>query len=223
MHRLFLLISVAATLLALSGCLYDNPPSGPSCNIDTWLVGQWDATDKSGRTYHTVVSPDGSSHYRITLSGGGRSSSDYDAWISRVDGFSVLVVKALAGNAAGKYALFHHELLAAGTPPPGGIGATRIRLTELQLDPSAATLDPYHLRRDIRDALKAGTLLPPYDVVADRKQQIVPPVGSGSAGNDGRLANPSSVENKRTGPDIAVPGSVVWTRSGGVTLNGQTF
>jgi hypothetical protein len=180
--------------LLLCGCPYDSAPSGPSQSLDTWLVGQWSAQDKSGRDYQAVVAPSSSDHYAITLTGKGKSSETYDAWISKVDGFSILVVKFTEGSSAGKYALFHHELIAPGTPPPGGIGATRIRLSELQLDPSAETLDPYHLRRDIRDALKAGTLLAPYDVVSDRKH--------GGA---------------------AVPGSVIWTKTGGVTMNGETF
>lgn len=181
--------------LLLSGCLYDNPPSNPSQNIDTWLVGQWDAKDKSGRDYHAVVAPTSApSHYRITMTPNGTAEGVYDAWISRVDGFTILVVKILSGTSAGKHALFHYELLSPGTPPPGGIGATRIRLSELQLDPSAETHDSYHLRRDIRDALKAGTLLAPYDVVSDRKH-----------GGD------------------STPGSVIWTKSGGVTLKGEPF
>jgi len=183
-----------AAVLLLTGCLYDNPPSGPSQNIDTWLVGQWNAKDKSGREYHAVVAPASPSHYRITLTRGEKNTRDYDAWISRVDGFTILVAKVLSGESTGKHALFHYELLAPGTPPPGGIGATRIRLNELQLDPSAESLDSYHLRRDIRDALKAGTLLAPYDVVSDRKQ------GGGE-----------------------IPGSVIWTKSGNVTLKGETF
>lgn len=194
MRQLSRLLSLLGISLLLPGCLYDNPPSGPSQSIDTWLIGQWEASDKAGHTYRAVVAPSSSSHYRITTSGQGKAPVEFDAWISKVDGFSILVVKSLGDASTGKYSLFHHELLSPGTPPPGGIGATRIRLTELQLDPSASSLDSYHLRRDIRDGLKAGTLLPPYDVVADRK------IGGGS-----------------------LPGSVIWTRTGGVTLQGETF
>jgi len=196
MNRLRILASplLLATLLLLSGCLYDNPPSGPSQNIDTWLVGQWDAKDKLGHQYHAVVAPSLPSHYRITLTRAGKSTTDYDAWISKVDGFTILVAKVLSGESTGKYALFHYELLVPGTPHPGGVGATRIRLSELQLDPSAETLDSYHLRRDIRDALKAGTLLAPYDIVTDRNQ----------GGTE-------------------IPGSVIWSKSGSVSLNGEAF
>ena len=213
------------SILTLTGCLYDNPPSGPSRNIDTWLVGQWDAKDKSGRGYHAVVAPSSASHYRITLTRGGSTTGEYDGWISSVDGFSILVMKVLSGASAGRHALFHYELLAPGTPPPGGIGATRIRLSELQLDPSAETLDPYHLRRDIRDALRAGTLLAPYDVLSARKADAA--AASSNAPDEADLAKPQTAARSRldsSGTDaVSVPGSVVWTKSGGVTLNGETF
>jgi hypothetical protein len=183
-----------ATLL-LSGCLYDNPPSGPSRSIDTALVGQWETIDRSGQVNRVTVTPSSSDHYRIVWSGNkGTRTLGFDAWLGRVDDFSILVLKSLDGQNEGKYLLLHHELLSPGFARPGEVGATRIRVSELQLDPSAATLDPYHLRRDIRDALKAGTLLAPYDVVTDRK----------SGG-------------------VKTPGSVIWTKTGGVTLKGETF
>lgn len=183
------------TVLLLPGCLYDNPPSGPSRSIDTVLVGQWETRDKSGQINRVTVTPSSSDHYRIVWSGNkGTPGTGFDAWIGRVDDFSILVLKSLDGKDAGKHLLLHHELLAPGFAPPGGVGATRIRTSELQLDPSAATLDSYHLRRDIRDALKAGTLIAPYEVVTDRK----------SGG-------------------VKTPGSVIWTKTGGVTLTGETF
>jgi hypothetical protein len=194
MIRFPLLVPLLLAVLLLTGCPYDNAPSGPSRNIDTWLVGQWETRDKAGHSLAAVVAPSVPDHYSVTLNRSGKAPESYDAWISRVDGFTILVLKFLDGPSAGKYALFHHELLTPGTPRPGGIGATRIRLSELQLDPSAETLDSYHLRRDIRDALKAGTLLAPYDIVSDRKQ--------GGA---------------------VTPGSVIWTKTGSVTLRGETF
>lgn len=216
--RIFSSALLPGIALLLCGCLYDNPPSGPSQNIDTWLVGQWDTKDKSGRDYHAVVAPSSPSHYRITVTRGGVTSGEYDAWISRVDGFGILVAKLLSGQSAGKHALFHYELLAPGTPPPGGIGATRIRLSELQLDPSAAALDSFHLRRDIRDALKAGTLLAPYDVETERKQEAM---DSSSVAVTADLAKPEV--KARTATVTEIPGSVIWSKSGGVSLSGETF
>jgi hypothetical protein len=130
----------------------------------------------------------------VTFSRPGSSTQEFDGWISRVDGFSILVLKSLDGIGAGKYLLCHYELLAPGTPPPGGIGAERIRLSELQLDESTRSLDSFRLRAAIRSALKEGTLLAPFDTVAERK---------------GKLE--------------AIPGSLIWTKTGSVTLNGETF
>lgn len=201
MTRILKILPLLGILLPLAGCLYDNPPTGPSRSIDTWLVGQWQTKAKTGHSYSAVVVPTtASDHYRVTFSRPGSSAQEFDAWISRVDGFSILVLKSLDGigargvGGAGKYLLCHYELLAPGTPPPGGVGAERIRLSELQLDESTRTLDSFKLRAAIRTALKEGTLLAPFDTVAERK---------------GKLA--------------AIPGSLIWTKTGSVTLTGETF
>ena len=195
MKRILRTLPLLAILLLLGGCLYDNPPSTPSRSIDTWLVGQWQTKGRAGHSYSAVVSPTtASDHYRVTFSRPGSSTQEFDGWISRVDGFSILVLKSLDGIGAGKYLLCHYELLAPGTPPPGGIGAERIRLSELQLDESTRSLDSFRLRAAIRSALKEGTLLAPFDTVAERK---------------GKLE--------------AIPGSLIWTKTGSVTLNGETF
>ena len=195
MLRNLLLPFLLGCILLLSGCLYDYPPSGPSQSIDTWLVGQWAAKDKAGHEFTAVMAPASSSHYRLTLDRKGVSSQEFDGWISRVDGFSILTLKSLSGGSdAGKYSLYHYELLSPGAPPLGGIGATRIRISELQLDESCRGLDSYRLRAAIRQALKDGTLLAPYDVVAAHKEK-----------------------------NVEIPGSIVWSKTGGVTLSGETF
>lgn len=226
---------LGATLL--SGCLYENPPSGPSRNIDTWLVGQWEAKDKADHSLKATVSPlistptpfakqiDGivasSTRYHISLSGIRGGGQEFEAWISRVDNFAILVMKSLnQGNSCGKYALYHYELLAPGTPPPGGIGATRIRLSELQLDESCRSLDSYRLRAAIRQALKEGTLLSAYDVASIRKeeakQNAAAPIGAD-------LSKPEVRSSNRQSSSLEVAGSVIWTKIGGVTLHGETF
>jgi len=198
MKRILRNLPLLGILLLLTGCLYDNPPSGPSRSIDTWLVGQWQTKSKAGHSYSVVVAPTSASdHYRVTFSRPGSSTQEFDGWISRVDGFSILVLKSLDGSGvrgAEKYLLCHYELLAPSAHTPGGIGAERIRLSELQLDESTRMLDSYKLRSAIRSGLKAGTLLAPFDTVAERK---------------GKLE--------------AIPGSIIWTKNGNVTLNGETF
>lgn len=231
---------VLLAVLLLSGCLYDNPPSGPSRNIDTWLVGQWQTKDKAGHSLKATVSPaiaptiplgeaiDGmvasSTRYRISLSGIRGGDQQFEAWISRVENFAILVMKSLnEGNSYGKYALYHYELLAPGTPPPGGIGATRIRLSELQLDASCRSLDSYKLRAAIRQALKDGTLLTAYDVAAVRKAEAkeAPVMPSGIDLSKPEVNTPK--ENVIPSGTTEIPGSVIWTKTGGVTLHGETF
>ena len=222
--RRLLSLPLLGVLLALSGCLYDNPPSGPSCSLDTWLLGRWEATDKAGHHFTAVMTPATSDRYHLSLIRPGKSPLEFDAWISRVDGFSILVLKSLdEGPTFGKHALYHYELLAPGTPPPGGIGARRMRLSELQLDESARQLGSYRLRAAIRAALKDGSLIVPYDIVAARKEEAKEAAAT-PLGTD--LAKPEvkSPGNAHLLPELLkVPGSVIWTRTSGVTLNGETF
>jgi hypothetical protein len=226
-HRLVPLLGI---LLLLSGCLYDNPPSGPTKSIDTWLVGQWQTQDKSGHEYQAVVSRPTSDHYHLSILTKSGMPFEFDGWLSRVDGFSILVVKSMnQGPSLGKFSLYHYELLAPSPAPPGGIGSTRIRLSELQLDDSCRTLDPYHLRAAIRSALKAGTVLPPYDVVADVKQQkkLQEAYTADSAFLSGFVTK-GEMKTNAVAPTPAaasesIPGSVIWYKNGGVTLKGETF
>jgi len=185
--------------LTLSGCLYDYAPSGPVRSIDTWLLGQWATQDKAGHQFTATVTPEqgehSSDHYSIEFQRKGEDAHSFQGWISRVDNFSILVLRSLdAGASYGKFVLYHYEILSRSTPLPGEIGNRRIRLSELQLDNSTRTLDSYKLRVAIRRALKEGTLLVPHDVVADLKKN-----------------------------DKEIPGSVIWTKIGSVTINGETF
>jgi hypothetical protein len=225
----FLRLSLLGTLLLLTGCLYDNPPSGPLKSIDTWLIGQWQTEDKSGHEYNAIISRTSSDHYHLSIPTKG-STLEFDAWLSRVDDFSILVVKSLnQGPSLGKYSLYHYELLAPSSAPPGGIGSTRIRLSELQLDDSCRSLDSFHLRAAIRKALKNGTVLPPYDVVADAKQEkkLRDAYAADAAYlsdfvSKGKLQS-NSVSPLPASEADAMPGSVIWYKAGGVTLKGETF
>ena len=115
MIKKFCFFPLLGCALLLSGCLYDNPPSGPSQSIDTWLIGQWTATDKAGHKFTAVMAPASSSHYRLSLSKKGSAPQEFDGWIGRVDGFSILTLKSLnEGPSFGKYVLYHYELLSPG-------------------------------------------------------------------------------------------------------------
>ena len=193
--RLSLFPLLLAALISLSGCLYNYAPSGPVRDIDTWLLGQWGTQDKSGHQFTAVVTRGTVDHYKVEFQKQGGEKLEFDGWISRVDDFSLLVLRSLnEGETFGKFAIYHYELMAKGKAPIGGIGANRIRLSELQLDESTRTLDSYKLRAAIRKALKDGTLLVPHNVVADLKSR-----------------------------KEEIPGSIIWTKTGSVTFNGETF
>jgi len=182
-------------LLTLSGCLYDYAPSGPVRDLDTWLLGQWATKDKAGHQFTAVVKRADVDHYKVEFQKQGGEAQEFTGWISRVDDFSILVLKSQnEGDNFGKCALYHYELMAKGKAPVGGIGANRIRLSELQLDESTRTLDSTKLRAAIRKALKEGTLLVPHNVVVDLKTK-----------------------------NEEIPGSVIWNKTGSVTFNGETF
>jgi hypothetical protein len=231
MKRPLRLVLLLGILLLLPGCLYDNPPSGPAKSIDTWLIGQWQTHDKSGHEYTAIVTRPSSDHYHLSIQTKTGRPLEFDGWLSRVDDFSILVAKSLnEGPSLGKYALYHYELLAPSAAPPGGIGSTRIRLSELLLDDTCRTLDPYRLRAAIRSALKAGTVLPPHDVVADMKQEkklqeAYAADASYLTGfvSQGKLKTNASAEPATSSLSETLPGSVIWTKSGGVTLKGETF
>ena len=230
MKRALRLVPILGIFLLLPGCLYDNPPSGPAKSIDTWLIGQWQTQDKSGHGYQTVISRPSSDHYHLSIQTKSGTPLEFDGWLSRVDNFEILVVKSLnQGPSLGKYSLYHYELLAPSPAPPGGIGSTRIRLSELQLDDSCRTLDSFHLRAAIRSALKAGTVLPPYDVVADVKQEekLQKAYAADSAFLSGFVTKgemkTNAVAPVPAASSEAIPGSVIWYKNGGVTLKGETF
>ncbi len=191
----YLLLPLLAVLLLLSGCIYDYAPSGPVKDIDTWLLGQWSTQDKAGHQFSAVVTRSSADHYRVEFQKQGGETQVFDGWISRVDDFSILVLRSLnEGPTFGKFALYHYEIMSKSPAPVGGIGANRIRLSELQLDESTHSLDSYNLRAAIRKALKDGSLLVPHNVVADLKSH-----------------------------QEEIPGSIVWSKTGGVTFSGEKF
>ena len=135
--RSVLFTLLIGVFLGLTGCLYDYAPSGPVRDIDTWLLGQWGTQDKSGHRFTAVVTRDNVDHYKVEFQKQGGETLEFDGWISRVDDFSLLVLRSLnKGETYGKFAIYHYELISKGTAPVGGIGANRIRLSELQLDES---------------------------------------------------------------------------------------
>ncbi len=160
----FIAILFVATAL-LSGCLYESAPSQPLGQMDTWLLGHWISQDKSGKIFEATVTPQNNIHYHVTVCNKDKNNQawGFDGWISRVDDLQLLTLRSLSQDPryCGKYLFFHYELLTPEAAPINGVGARRMRLIQLQLPKSAETLDSYHLRQAIRNALKANLLLLP--------------------------------------------------------------
>jgi hypothetical protein len=91
-------------------------------------------------------------------------------------------------------------------------------------------LDSFHLRAEIRKALKGGTLLPPRDAAAELKEDKK--LREASAAdmaylNDftysGKLRINAKGANRSSEAREKIPGSIIWIKTGGVTLEGETF
>ena len=148
--------------MLLPGCLYENPPSQPASQVDTWLTGVWMAQDKSGKIFEAVVTPESSTGYHVTVCNKDKNESwNFEGWISRVGNLKFLTLRSLSSDQRynGKYLFLHYELMAPEKAPVNGVAARRIRMSEPQLDESTRTLDSYHLRQAIRENLSKGTLL----------------------------------------------------------------
>ena len=235
--RLPAFIILLAVLLPLTGCLYDSAPSGPVRSVDSWLLGQWATKDKAQHSFTATLTPASSDHYKVIFQKKSGETHEFDGWISRVDDFSILVLKSLnQDDSYGKYSLYHYELLSQGPPPLGGIGANRIRLSELQLDESTRSLDPVKLRSAIRAALKSGTLLTPYDVSSSRKGELIEQkifaaeaaIASSQAESHPKKIPESAIKDlmklkEKMAAIKEVPGSIIWTKTGSVTFHGETF
>jgi|SRR3990167_1325683 len=167
--KFFLFFSIITSSFLLSGCLYQNPPSQPACQIDTWLLGDWIAQEKNGKTFEAIVTPQDNTHYHVSVYNQDHRTcrpSEFEGWISRVENIKFLTLRSLSCDEHnGKYIFLHYELLKRAKVPIDGVSAIRIRTTEPQLEESARNLDSYHLRQEISKRLKEGCLLLPGGTV----------------------------------------------------------
>ena len=59
---------VAASLTLLIGCYFEHPlTGGPSKDINSWLLGVWEANDKKGKTYRARVVPITGDRYFVSF------------------------------------------------------------------------------------------------------------------------------------------------------------
>ena len=157
------LLLLAAVLL-LPGCLmFEEPISGPSRSVNTWLLGVWEYPKPNGEILQAVVVPpnaghgflsslgvsQNNNHYLIsfrelTKNRKVKSSRDVTAWISRIGLVSFLTVEV-----DGQYLPVHFQLLSP----------VEVRLRLPAWDEGSESMTPFELRKQVRRKFKEGTLL----------------------------------------------------------------
>ena len=60
----------------LTGCFFEHPlTSGPSKDINSWLLGVWEGTDSKGRTYRARIVPITGDRYYVSFRSLGRKKA----------------------------------------------------------------------------------------------------------------------------------------------------
>ncbi|MFZ4775714.1 MAG: hypothetical protein ACOYM3_10140 [Terrimicrobiaceae bacterium] len=156
MRFLFRLVSAVFLALSLGGCYFDQPlTSGPSKDINTWLLGVWESKDDKGRISRVMVTPMKQDRYAVQLATPGKSPREvkryeFEAWPSRVGDTLFLTLRALQSP---------------GDVPTGAHVFAQIQLLDQQhvrargLNLAAApSTSSFELRKEIRSKLKDRSL-----------------------------------------------------------------
>lgn len=147
-----LLISVL-----LTGCHFDNPLSGPSKDLNTWLLGGWEYKNGKGKVYRAQLTPLSGDRYAVVFREMGAKPEEtklweFEGWISRVGGsrFLVLHCRKTAGEVpVGSYVFLHYQV----------VDQNDIVTRPLQLEADQGATS-YALRQEVRQKLKDRTLMP---------------------------------------------------------------
>lgn len=142
----------------LAGCYFDHPlTSGPSDDINTWLLGVWEHTDEKGRVFRAGVLPLTGDRYTIWFRALGKRPQDtkewrFEGWPSRVGNSTFLTLKCetSAGQVpVGAYVFAHVQVL----------DQLHLITRPLQVDSGPET-SSFDLRKEVRSRLKDRSLLP---------------------------------------------------------------
>lgn len=162
-------LALLCTLLA--GCYFDHPlTSGPSKDINTWLLGVWEHKDAKGRVYRARVVPMTGDRYFVSFhQARGRKEREkkvweFEGWISRI-GYSRFL--SLRCN------------VSSGQVPEGGfvfvnyqvIDQNTVVVRPVQLDSPPETSSS-ELRAEVRQRLKEGSLVPAEGVRWTRTSEV---------------------------------------------------
>jgi hypothetical protein len=141
----------------LSGCYFEHPlTGGPSKDINTWLLGVWEAKDKKGKTYRARVVPITGDHYFVAFQVPGRRRAErrvweFDGWISRVAYTPFLSLKCSVSSGdvpEGAFVFVNYQVIDQNT--------VITRRLELDSPPEATS---QQLRAEVRQRLRENSLI----------------------------------------------------------------
>jgi hypothetical protein len=141
----------------LTGCFFEHPlTSGPSKDVNSWLLGVWESTDAKGRTYRARVVPITSDRYYVSFRTPGKRTGgkvwEFEGWISRVAYSRFLSLKCAVTSGEipeGAYVFVNYQVINQ------NIVVTR-RL-ELGSPPEATS---QQIREEVRQRLRDNSLMP---------------------------------------------------------------
>jgi hypothetical protein len=141
----------------LIGCYFEYPlTGGPSKDINTWLLGVWEAKDKKGKTYRARVVPITGDHYFVAFQVPGRRRAErrvweFDGWISRVAYTPFLSLKCSVSSGdlpEGAFVFVNYQVIDQNT--------VITRRLELDSPPEATS---QQLRAEVRQRLRENSLI----------------------------------------------------------------
>jgi hypothetical protein len=142
----------------LVGCYFEHPlTGGPSKDINSWLLGVWEAKDAKGRTYRARVLPITGDRYFVAFQIPGRRKSErktweFEGWISRVAYSRFLSLKCSVSSGEvpeGAFVFVNYQVIDQNT--------VLTRRLELDSPPEATS---QQLREEVRQRLREDSLMP---------------------------------------------------------------
>jgi hypothetical protein len=142
----------------LTACYFDHPLTAqPSKDINTWLLGVWEHKDAKKRIYRARVVPLTGDRYFVNFQSGGprgrnKKVWEFEGWISRVGRGRFLSLKCNLSSGEvpeGAFVFANYQV----------IDQNNVILRPLQLNSTPDTLSN-HLRAEVRERLKEGSLMP---------------------------------------------------------------
>ncbi len=152
-------LALALALLTFAGCSYKYPlTSGPSKDINTWLLGIWEHKDEKGNVYRASVQPLTGDRMTVWFRALGKTPKQTkqwkgEAWISRVGHANFLTIKCLESAddfPVDAFTFLHYQVL----------DQNHVATRPLQLD-GMYEATSFQLRKEVRKKWKEKDP-PPY-------------------------------------------------------------